>query len=373
MRVAIDKRPLESGHSVRGVGVYTRELIRSLEQEAKKLKGFQISAINFQKEDLKKYDIIHYPYFNPFFITLPIKKFAKVVVTIHDLIPLIYPKHYPPGIKGKFSFFIQRRLVNNADAIITDSETSKKDIVRFLRITERKIKVIHLAPRPLFKQITNLKLLMKVRKKYQLPTKFVLYVGDVNFNKNIIGLIKACEIAKTPLVICGEQAEKIKDTKLNPRNFIGLRDWFRFFFNIPHPELAHYRELVRKFRENSNILRLGFVPDEDLVAIYNLASVYCQPSFYEGFGLPVLEAMMCKCPVVVSKTNALVEIASDAALIADPKDQKDLADKIISILRNANLRANLVRLGAKRSREFSWKKVARETLKIYKGLLVDNK
>jgi len=130
IKVAIDKGPLSSGHAVRGVGAYTRELIKALHEKTKKRKNLKIDAVDFEKADLTKYDIVHYPYFHPFFLTLPFNKPAKTVVTIHDLIPLIYPKHYPPGIRGMFKFKLQKYLIKRVDGIITPSETSKKDIVR---------------------------------------------------------------------------------------------------------------------------------------------------------------------------------------------------------------------------------------------------
>ena len=131
MKVAIDSGPTKSGDAVRGVGAYTKELIRALDNESKKVKNIEISAADFGAADLTKYDLVHYPFFNPFFITLPTKKPTKVVVTIHDLIPLVYPKQYAPGIRGKLRFTVQKYLVNKLDGVITVSETSKKDIVRF--------------------------------------------------------------------------------------------------------------------------------------------------------------------------------------------------------------------------------------------------
>src|SRR3989344_2099875 len=133
MKVAIDSAPLTGGHGVRGVGTYTRELTQELE----KLKGEDsliIESVDFRKTDLSKFDIVHYPYFDLFFHTLPIQKSARTVVTIYDVIPLIYPKHYPSGIRGKVNFFLQKYSLKNVDAIITDSETSKKDIARLLGV-----------------------------------------------------------------------------------------------------------------------------------------------------------------------------------------------------------------------------------------------
>jgi len=365
-KVAIDIGPLTSGHKVRGIGAHTRELI----SEFKKIKSkeIKIEAIDFEKADLSKYDLVHYPDFNPYFSILPLTKPARTVITIHDLIPLIYPKHYPPGLKGSLRFFIQKFLANKQDAIITISETSKKDIVRFLGVHQDKVHVIHLAPREIIRKLTGSKL-ARVRKKYNLPKRFVLYVGDVNYNKNIPGLMKACEIAKVPLVICGKQARDFEERGMGLDVLTGPKDWFRFLFNIPHPELAHYKEILKHFQESKKIYYLGFVPDEDLVAIYNLASVYCQPSFYEGFGLPLLEAMAAGCPVVASKIQALVEIAEDAALFADPKDPKDMAKKITEILKNAKAREQLVKKGEKRVKNFSWTKTTKKTLRVYEQIL----
>jgi len=335
-RIAIDTGPLKSGHKVRGVGFYTRELIKAL--------GEEIEAIDFSKEDLSQYDLIHYPYFAPFQKTLPLRKPTKIVVTIHDLIPLLYPKHYPPGVRGRINFSLQRLLIKKADAIIADTETSKKDIVRFLQIRPEKVSVVHLAPGEIFKKIV-------VKKHYNLPKRFVLYVGDVNYNKNIPGLVKAVKIADVPLVMVGKQAVEIENQDLS------------------HPELKHLKEVLPEFKDNKKIIRLGFVSDEDLVAIYNLATVYCQPSFYEGFGLPVLQAMACGTPVVATRTQALVEIGAEACLYADLKDHRDLAQKIKEVLESVDLQKELSQKGLKHVKEFSWAKTASETIKVYEKVL----
>jgi glycosyltransferase involved in cell wall biosynthesis len=364
MRIAVDKGPLTSGHRVRGIGTYTRELIKALKRL--RYKDIRIFDVDFNKTDLTKYDLVHYPFFDPHSITLPFSKPAKIIVTIHDLIPLIYPKNYPPGLRGSFRFFIQKYLVKNVDRVITVSETSKKDIVRFLGVPAEKIDVIYEAPRRIFKQITNHQSPITTKRKYNLPNRFVLYVGDINYNKNILGLIKTCRIAKVPLVIVGKQALEMEEEGVGLDVLAGPKDWLRFLFNVPHPELAHYKKLLDELGKGQKIVRTGFVPDEDLVAICNLATVYCQPSFYEGFGLPVLEAMACGTPVAASKTQALVEIAEGAALFADPKDIKVMASNISKLLKSPEARADLIRKGKKRASEFSWKKTAKETIQVYK-------
>ncbi|TEU02167.1 glycosyltransferase family 1 protein, partial [Candidatus Woesebacteria bacterium] len=196
--------------------------------------------------------------------------------------------------------------------------------MRFLGIPQEKIHVVHEAPRKIFKKLETGDWKLEIKKRYGLPNRFVLYVGDVNYNKNILGLAEACKIAKTPLVIVGKQAANEK-------------------VDLSHPENQLFAEFLEKYGKDSGILRLGFVPDEDLVAIYNSAVVYCQPSFYEGFGLPVLEAMACGTPVVAAKTQALVEMADKAAFFTDPKKPEDMAEKISELLENSELRAQLIR------------------------------
>ncbi|MEK7112996.1 MAG: glycosyltransferase family 1 protein [Patescibacteria group bacterium] len=352
MKIAIDTGPLESGDSVRGIGVHTKLLLENLE----KLKDLKVEAVDVRKVDLGKYDLVHYQKFHPYFFSVPFRKIKPSVLTIHDLIYLIYPKHYPPGVMGKLKFPIQKFFVKNIDAIITISETSKKDIVRFLGIPAEKIHVAYLAPREIFRKLEmsnplrgeNYKL--KIAKRYGLPERFVLYVGDVNYNKNLLGLVKACKIAKVPLVIVGKQATSTD-------------------FDRNHPENKPLVELLNTYGNDKNVIRLGFIDDSELVGVYNLAGVYCQPSFYEGFGLPVLEAFASGCPVVAAKTQALVEIADPACIFANPKDPKDIADKISMVLEDKELRDQLVETGMVFVKNYSWAKTAKETAEVYKKVL----
>ena len=364
MKIAFDAGPLSGGHSVRGIGVYARELLKAL----------GISGVDVRSEDLSKYDVVHFTSFKPFEISLPFDKprHAKFVLTIYDLIPLIYPKHYPAGIKGKIKFLINKFLIRkNVDAVITISETSKKDICRLLAIKPEKVRVIYLAPRWSFTGRSKVNL-NTVRKKYKLPDKFVLYVGDINYNKNIPVLLKACKMAGTDLVIAGKQALDIEAGGIDLRTLNGPMDYIRFLFGKPHPELKHYKSLLEGFKDNPKVFRLGFVPDKDLAVIYKLATVYCQPSLYEGFGLPVLEAFASGCPVVSSKTQSLVEIGEAGALFADSKDPKDFASKIISVYSDSILRNQLINTGKALAGKYSWQKTAGQTLEVYKNLIKDD-
>lgn len=369
MNIAFDSGALYEGHAVRGIGVMVREQIKALEIEAKRRKGVKFKSMSFEGEDLSDYDVIHYPYFFPFSCTLPKEKKAKkIVVTIQDLIHMVYPKVYPPGIKGRINFLKQKKRLELTDAVITISETSKKDIVRFLGVDEKKVHVIYLAPKPIFKILDKEKL-NKTKKKYKLPENYVLYVGDINYNKNLPSLIKACNMAKIHLVIVGKQALDIEDQGIELPVILGPRDWFRYVFNIPHPELVHYRELLREFSPNKNIIRTGFITESELVAIYNMATVYCQPSYYEGFGLPVLEAMACGTAVVASKTQALVEIAERACIFVDPYNPKDISKAILSVLKNPKLKEDLVKKGMIKAKQYSWGKTGRGIMDVYEKVL----
>ena len=341
MKVAIDGGPLHSGDAVRGIGVHTRELIKELTKFQNE--NFKIDVVDFKNSDLGQYDIVHYPYFHPHFLTLPFKKPAsKVILTIHDLVRLIYPRYYPPGIRGRVNFFLQKYNLRNVDAIITISETSKKDIVRLLDFPGEKIFVTHLAPQSKAggeKRVNSL--------KRDLSEKFVLYVGDVNYNKNLLNLAKACKLAKLKLVMVGKQSV-IEEVDNNIEN----KPW---------------QEFLRLYKNDKDIIRLGFIDDFD--EVFRKASVYCQPSLYEGFGLPILEAFERGVPVVASKTQALVEVGESACFFVDPKSPESIGQGLKKVIENKKLASELVRKGRERLKSFSWKKTAKETLGAYKSLI----
>jgi len=337
IKVWINDSPITGGHAFRGIGVYTRNLIESLKKDK-----------NIKLVDKQEADIHHYPYFDLFFNTLNPDAKKPTVVTIHDVIPLIYPRHYPAGLKGMIRFFKQKGTLKRIQAIITDSETSKKDIVRFLNVPQEKINVIHLGPNTQFRKVEVGRWKMEIQKKYGVPDKFILYVGDVNYNKNTEGLIKAVSLLKTKnicLVLVGRA------------------------FQGDSIEAKHTLQLIEELNLKDKVIMPGFVPDEDLVKIYNLATVYCQPSFYEGFGLPVLEAMACGVPVIAAKTQALIEIAEGKAYFFDPKDFQEIANGLDAVLSDTGLRTGLVKDGLVHAKNFSWEKVTNGTVQVYKKIL----
>jgi len=352
MKVAINTSPLKNENRYRGIGIYTEQLVKSL--------GL-LSASDFfcrlveDKTIIEDDDLIHYPFFDPFFLTLPLKKAKPTVVTIHDVIPLIFPEYYPPGIKGSLKLQIQKFSLKSVKAVITDSENSKRDIVKYLNYPQEKIYVVPLAPSQVFKPITNQRTLDNLKKKYQLPENFILYVGDVNYNKNIPGLIKA--FAKF---------DKVNKADKNNKEKISLVLVGKAFVDEKLAENKEIKKLINSLKLDKKVIRLGWLPDKDLVALYNLASVYCQPSFYEGFGLPVLEAMACGCPVVAANVSSLPEICGQAAIMVEANDIDDMIKGLAEALRR---KEELREKGFQQVKKFNWQKTAQKTYEVYQKVV----
>ncbi len=330
-----------SGHAARGIGYYVKNLIPKLLSHAPEynIEITQISDLSILEHTI--FDIIHYPYFDLFTHSLPIFSKSKVIVNIYDVIPLLHPDHFPPGIKGKINLQLQKLALRNVSAILTDSYSVIGDIVRYLHVPHSKIKLIYLAPGDHFQKNTF---------HLDLPNKFILYVGDINFNKNLPLLIRTAHQNKYNLIIVGKNAANIPN------------------MDLKHTELIHLKDIVKLVSTSPYIKCLGYVSDADLVAIYNQATVYCQPSYSEGFGLAVLEAMACGTPVITSDTPTLIEISGDAALHFDPNSQASLEQVLHQVYSQTQLRARLSKAGLSRAKSFSWDKTALETLNVYNSI-----
>lgn len=347
MKIAFNISPLKTEHAFRGVGMYTKYLKESLLRYYPENEYVFFENNNFIGGNP---DIIHYPFFDPFFITLPWRKLSKTVVTIHDLIPLMFPDRFPSGIKGKIKWAIQKILLNFVDAIITDSESSKKDIVRLIGISEKKVHVIYLAAGAVFKKLNLSKEKSEaIKKKFNLPNQFGLYVGDVTWNKNLPRILDAFNEMDIPLVLVGKKLVEKNIDRKNPWN----------------KDLLQIQNKI----DNKKYIALGFVEEIDLVKIYNLASVLVQPSIYEGFGLPILEAMACGCPVITARCGSLPEVAGDAAWYVLPDSTEQIKQGVRDVINNKTLRNNLIERGLQNVKNFSWKKTATRTLKIYETLI----
>ncbi|MEK7536286.1 MAG: glycosyltransferase family 1 protein [Patescibacteria group bacterium] len=364
MKIALVSGASSKLDSVRGIGANNQGLFDALRKASNKKVDLEGLTRN---SDFSKFDIVHFTAFRPFFISLPFTKpkNTKFILTVHDLIPLIYPKYYQAGIKGRIKFLINKILIKlYVDAIITISETSKKDICRFLGVKSEIVNVIYIAPKKAIQKLKTGNWEKEIKEKYKLPNKFVLFDHGINYNKNLTTLLKACNITNTKVVVIGKEATEVEGYKSDLKNLKGPQDWLRFILGIPHPQLAHLNELS-KLIGNKNIIRVGYVSDEDLNKLFNLATVCIQPSFYEGFGMPPLEAMTVGCPVICSKTQALVEVCEDACLYFDPYGVDDLVEKINKFMISAETRNEYIKKGFEQVKKYSWDKNAKETIEIY--------
>lgn len=346
MKIAIDTTPLLTGHKVRGSGFYLENLKNAL---IKYNPENDYYFFNHHEPVPSGVELTHYPYFDPFLLTLPLLS-KNTVVTVHDLIPIVFTKYFPIGLKGALKWQIQKRALQNSKTIITDSECSKKDIIKYTGIKENMIHVVYLAAGEQFIKINNNQYLANVQSKYNLPDKFVLYVGDVTWNKNLPRLISAVNKAELPLVMVGKALKQEVIDKDNPWN----KDLIK---------------VLDEIKESKNIVRLGFIPSEDLVAIYSLATVFVMPSLYEGFGLPILEAMKCGCPVVTSKNGSLPEVAGEAAYYIDAENINSIADSLQRLFTDRSLQEKLARKGLEQAEKYSWSKTAQQTVEIYKRVI----
>lgn len=349
MKIAIDTSPLNSGHylqhRVRGTGFYLTNLRDSL------LKYFPKNTYQFFSRGEKldsDVNLVHYPYFEPFFLTLPLFSNQKYVATVHDLTPLVFPQSFPAGLKGNMKWNLQKASLKRAKSIITDSESSKRDLIKIAGVDASRVKVVYLAAGEQFKPVAKEKVDI-VRQKYNLPGKFALYVGDATWNKNLPRLVEAIKKINIPIVMVGKALTNKEYDKSNPWN-------------------ADLAKVQKETENDSNFIFPGFVEDADLVSIYNGATLFVAPSLYEGFGLPILEAMACGCPVITSQEGSLGEVAGAAAYFVDAYKSDSIAEGIKKVYEDSGLQKELKQKGLKRAAEFSWKNTALNTVKVYESV-----
>jgi|SRR3989344_1533316 len=334
----------------RGVGFYRSNLVAALE--------------NFPEVEIAENnpDLVHHPFFDLFYPTLPGKLARPTVVTIHDLTPLVLRDFYPQGFRGGLALVAQKRALTNVAAVLTDSFCSKKDIVHFLHLDEQQVFVTPLAADPVYLQKPSVSLLKSVKEKYHLPDKFILYVGGINANKNLVRLAQAAINLNTHLVLVGGEFVK------PPVETFSLKKLFRI--QKVHPEIKQFQKLQQLFSGSHLFHILGFVPPDELNVIYRLASLYVQPSLYEGFGLPLLEAMSAGCLFVSSNAGSLTEIIPSESIIFDPASQSSIEKAISDALALPEKeKARLIKLGREKAKEFSWEKTAKATLAVYQKVI----
>lgn len=267
---------------------------------------------------------------------------CKVVTAIHD----ISYEHLPETFNRRSAFQMKltiRHTAQHAVRIITPSEYSRQDIIDTYKIEPEKVTtVLQAAPAHISKVDDNAEL-ERIRKKYDLPDDYILGVGSVQPRKNLPRLIEAYSHLASqhsdlpPLILVGKKAW-LSDSSIDSAAKFGVADKVRF---------------------------TGFVPDEDLSAIYTAAKLFVYPSFFEGFGIPPLEAMQCGVPVIAGNKTSIPEVVADAGILVDPFDIHGIADAMLRVLEDGDLQAELIEKGFQRAKQFSWKKAARETLDIF--------
>ncbi len=291
-------------------------------------------------------------FFSPHIFSSAASKKCKTAVTFHDLSFASHPEFYSAG-KNYWHFSMNpERQARKADKIIAVSKSTKDDLVNLYKINPDKIEVIY-SGISLESRILNLESrIPEVKKKYNLPDNYILYLGTLEPRKNIIGLIKAFEKLKTN--------SKIKNSKFQIPNsnlvIAGSKGWL-------------YEDIFKAAKNSSaknNIIFTGFIGDEDKAVLYRMADLFVYPSFYEGFGFPPLEAMSCGTPVITSDFSSLPEAVGGAAIMVDPYNPNDLAKAMEMVLSDEKLRDFLVKKGFEQIKKFSWQKCAGETLEVLK-------
>ena len=270
---------------------------------------------------------------------------CRGVTTVHDLSYLIFPQDAPPRDRLVLGALL-RRSARQAAAVIAVSENTRRDVVRRLRVPEDRVVVIHEAAPPGLRRVTDAAELARVRQVYGLAERYVLAVGNVQPRKNLPRLVDAFaaihqEGLAGQLVIVGQDRWRSSDVAQG----------------------------VEAHGLAGQVVFTGYVPDGDLSALYSGAAALAYPSLYEGFGLPVLEAMTCGAPVVTSSVSSLPEVAGDAALLVDARDTSAIAFALRALLGRPELAADLRERGFKRAALFSWQRAAQQTLAVYDWVL----
>lgn len=283
-------------------------------------------------------ELLHQPCFSaPFIFKGP------VVITIHDLISMLFPENIPFASRMFYSKWMPITY-RKATKIITISQSTKNDIVRLLKIPSEKITVIPLAVEEKYKKAVSKSELEKVKQKYKIKDDYILHVGTLEPRKNLQFLIKIF-------------AKLIQDKKNDNLNLVivGKKGWY----------FEGLFELVKKEQLEDRVIFTGYVDDEDKPAIYQGAKIFAFPSLYEGFGLPPLEAMASGVPVISSNTSSMPEVVGDAGILLSPKDEKAWIEALTLVNNDSAKRSSMIEANKKQIQKFAWEKTAQKTIEIY--------
>lgn len=321
----------------------------------------------FKKPTIDKFlgpvDIFFSPHFLP--VSLPQK--IKRVITIHDLSFKHHSQFFSFSRKLWHFLTFPKKQVKRADGIITDSFSTKEDLIKIYGIKPEKINVIYLGIGSEFKPKPKTSLRLKeVKNKYSIPDNFILYFGTIEPRKNLALLIKAFENIKENFSnsnsriswaglegnIINQRKKIFSDLKLV---IAGSRGWL----------YKDIMERVKNSKHKKDIIFTGTIDSIDKPYLYNLASAFVYPSFFEGFGFPPLEAMACGIPTIVSNTSSLPEVVGDGAIMIDPYNVDELTYAIKKVLEDKELKKDLTRKGLERAKKFDWEQTAKQVFDIF--------
>jgi glycosyltransferase involved in cell wall biosynthesis len=368
LRIAIDARKLHDY----GIGTYVRNLLRELARQD----GDDQYLLLCRREDAgfidglgsrftpvaesaghysireqvtvpfsvgrSRVDLFHAPHY----VVSPLMT-CPYVVTIHDCIHLRFPQYLPNRAALLYAKTVMTVAARRAKRVLTVSNASKQDILSYLGVPASKVEVIYNALDERLETPPTPEDVARVRERFQLTSPFILYTGNIKPHKNVDRLIEAYSL-------------------LRPRGFEHVK------LLIIGDEISKYpnlRRLVHRFQLHKHVRFLGFVPDETLAVLYQLASVFVFPSLYEGFGLPPLEAMAAGTPVITSNVSSLPEVVGEAAVLIDPIDSGAIADAMARVLGDEALRTILVCRGRERVKAFSWKRSVARIREVYAELV----
>lgn len=270
----------------------------------------------------------------------------ETVITIHDMAHI----HYPAYIEKHSHYFLTNYLIEHSrrsTMILCPSNATKSDIVDYLGIPEEKVRVIYWGVDSHFRPVEDEVVVNRVRNRYRLIGDFILFVGTIQPRKNIEGLIEAFRILNEKK----DFSHKLIIT--------GCKGW-------------EYSEVFKRIEAcglKEKVRWLGYVDYEDLPGLYSMADALVLPSYYEGFGFPILEAMACGTPVITSNVSSMPEVAGDAAIFIDPKSPEMIADSIYRVIDDLGIRSTLREKGFMRAKEFTWEKCAAETMAVFEEVV----
>jgi len=299
--------------------------------------------IEIRKENL---DLMHFTHFNS-----PILYFGKTLITIHDITPFFFPGHKMKSLLRKTGFrAVFYSSVKKASRVIAVSQNTKKDIIKHFDIDEKKISVIYEGVDGQFSPKKDLAKIDALKNKYLLKKPFIFYTGVWRNHKNLVGLIEAYFILR-------------KKHKLDFDLVLGGNE---------DPYYPEVRRTWQKLGLENDIKRIGFIDQKELPLFYSAANLFVIPSFYEGFGLIGLESFASGTPVVSSNRTSLPEILGKAAIYFNPDDHEEMAEKMKLVLTDKKLYNELIEKGFAQVKKYSWERMGRETLEMYRKILIKN-